>query len=135
MNSFRYGGEPLTNRPQFEAQLRDDGYTEIEAKSLQPRPANDHHGHPFAVRVLVLAGAFTVLQNNNSKTYRTGEIFLVAADHEHPRKSARKSPKSASGASTRDARVQKAKADVQAPLLVGTRQWHVPVRDVEDRLE
>ena len=71
------------NRQQFEAQLRKDGYTEIEAKSLQPGPANDHHGHPFAVRGLVLAGAFTVSQNNSSKTYCAGDIFSVAADHEH----------------------------------------------------
>ena len=71
------------NRQQFEARLREDGYTEIEAKSLQPRPANDHHGHPFAVRGLVLAGTFTVLQNNISKTYRAGEIFAVAAGQNH----------------------------------------------------
>ena len=71
------------DRQQFEAQLKADGYTEIEVKSLQPRPANDHHGHPFAVRGLVLAGTFTVSQNNSSTTYRVGEIFSVAADHEH----------------------------------------------------
>ena len=71
------------NRQQFEARLREDGYTEIEAKSLQPRPANDHHGHPFAVRGLVLAGAFTVSQNNISETYRAGEIFAVAAGQDH----------------------------------------------------
>jgi quercetin dioxygenase-like cupin family protein len=71
------------DRQQFEAQLKRDGYTEIEAKSLQPRPANDHHGHPFAVRGLVLSGTFTVAQNNNARTYRVGEIFSVAADEEH----------------------------------------------------
>lgn len=71
------------NRQQFEARLREDGYTEIEAKSLQPRPANDQHGHPFAVRGLVLAGTFTVSQQNISKTYCAGEIFSVAAGHEH----------------------------------------------------
>jgi len=71
------------NRQQFEARLKEDGYSEIEAKSLQARPANDHHGHPFAVRGLVLAGAFTVSQNNISKTYHAGEIFSVAAGDEH----------------------------------------------------
>jgi quercetin dioxygenase-like cupin family protein len=71
------------NRQEFEAQLKADGYTEIEAKSLRPHPANDHHGHPFAVRGLVLTGTFTVSQNNSSKTYRPGEIFSVAAGHEH----------------------------------------------------
>ena len=71
------------DRQVFAAQLRSDGYTEIETKSLQPRPANDHHGHSYAVRGLVLAGTFTVTQANVSKTYRPGEIFSVAADREH----------------------------------------------------
>ena len=61
----------------------EDGYTEIEAKSLQPRPANDEHGHPFAVRGLVLSGAFTVTQRNATKTYRPGEDFSVAAGLDH----------------------------------------------------
>ncbi len=71
------------NRQEFEARLKEDGYTEIEAKSLHPRPANDQHGHPYAVRGLVLAGAFTVSENNISKTYLPGEIFSVAAGLEH----------------------------------------------------
>jgi quercetin dioxygenase-like cupin family protein len=71
------------NRQEFETRLREDGYTEIEAKSLQPRPANDEHGHPYAVRGLVLSGAFTVTQRNATKTYRPGEIFSVAADIDH----------------------------------------------------
>jgi len=73
----------LMNRQEFEAGLREDGYTEIEAKSLQPRPANDEHGHPFAVRGLVLSGAFTVTQRNVRTTYRAGDVFSVAADLDH----------------------------------------------------
>ncbi len=71
------------NRQQFEAQLKEDGYTEIVLKSLQPRPANDRHGQPFAVRGLVLAGTFTLSQGSSSKTYRAGEVFSVAANQEH----------------------------------------------------
>ena len=71
------------NRQEFEAHLKEDGYTEIEAKFLQPRPANDEHGHPFTVRGLVLSGAFTVTQRNVTKTYRSGEIFSVAAGQDH----------------------------------------------------
>ena len=71
------------NRQEFETQLKEDGYTEIETKSLKPRPANEEHGHPYAVRGLVLSGAFTVTQQNVSKTYRSGEIFSVAADQDH----------------------------------------------------
>jgi len=71
------------DRQEFEARLKDDGYTEIEAKFLQPRPANNEHGHPFAVRGLVLTGAFTVTQGSITKTYRAGEIFSVAAGQDH----------------------------------------------------
>ena len=71
------------NRQEFEALLKEDGYTEIEAKSLQSRPANTEHGHPFSVRGLVLSGAFTVKQSNVAKTYQAGEIFAVAADLDH----------------------------------------------------
>jgi quercetin dioxygenase-like cupin family protein len=70
-------------RQAFEAGLKQDGYTQIEVKSLQPRPANDAHGHPYAVRGLVLSGVFTVTQSNVAKTYRAGEIFSVAADQAH----------------------------------------------------
>ena len=70
-------------RQEFEDRLQQDGYTAIETKALQPRPANDEHGHPFAIRGLVLSGAFTVKQNDVSKTYRPGEIFSVEAGLEH----------------------------------------------------
>jgi len=85
------------DRQKFEAQLKQDGYTEIEAKFLQPRPANDGHGHPFAVRGLVLAGTFTVKQDNVAKTYRPGEVFSVAAGLDH---SEEIGPRSSSDAST-----------------------------------
>ena len=71
------------NREQFEARLKEDGYIEIEAKALQPRPRNDEHGHPFAVRGLVLAGAFTVTQGSVATTYRAGEMFSVPAGQDH----------------------------------------------------
>jgi quercetin dioxygenase-like cupin family protein len=70
-------------RQEFEAQLTAGGYTEIEAKTLQPRPANEAHGHPFAVRGLVLSGTFTVMQGGASRDYRAGDIFAVAADQPH----------------------------------------------------
>jgi quercetin dioxygenase-like cupin family protein len=71
------------NRQQFEASLKEDGYTEIEVKALHPRPANDEHGHPFMVRGLVLSGTFTVRQSDITKTYQAGEVFSVAAGQDH----------------------------------------------------
>lgn len=61
----------------FEAKLRADGYTEIETKSYEARPANGEHGHHFSVRGLILAGAFTVAKEGMPRTYGPGEIFEV----------------------------------------------------------
>ena len=67
----------------FEEKLNDDGYTEIETKALAPRPANGEHGHHFSVRGLVLSGVFIVTQNDQTVTYRTGEIFAVPEGQLH----------------------------------------------------
>lgn len=67
----------------FEAGLKADGYTEIERKRYEPRPANGEHGHHFSVRGLILDGAFIVTLEGVERTYRKGDIFEVAADRMH----------------------------------------------------
>jgi hypothetical protein len=52
------------NENDFAAGLIADGYTEIATQRLEPRPAEGQHGHHFAIRGLVLAGSFTVTQDN-----------------------------------------------------------------------
>ncbi|GAC1425492.1 MAG: hypothetical protein NVSMB62_22620 [Acidobacteriaceae bacterium] len=71
------------NEIDFEAKLRADGYTEIETQTLAPRPAKGEHGHPFAIRGLVLAGTFIVTQDNQQKIYEPGQVFAVAQGHPH----------------------------------------------------
>lgn len=61
----------------FEAQLRRDGFVELETKSLEPRPANTEHGHPFTIRGLVLDGEFIVTCGGTPRAYRPGEVFEV----------------------------------------------------------
>ena len=70
-------------RAEFEEQLKSDGYSQIETKDYSPRPANEAHGHDFAVRGLVLEGTFTVIQDRQSVTYRPGQVFAVAAGVPH----------------------------------------------------
>ncbi|HEV7510218.1 MAG TPA: cupin domain-containing protein [Candidatus Acidoferrum sp.] len=70
------------NEIDFEANLRADGYTEIDTQTLQPRPAKGEHGHPFSIRGLVLAGTFIVTQDNQRTVYASGQV--VAVDQEHP---------------------------------------------------
>ena len=67
----------------FEAGLKADGYSEIERKRYEPRPANGEHGHHFSVRGLILDGAFVVTKEGVERTYRPGEIFEVGADTMH----------------------------------------------------
>lgn len=67
----------------FEAALRADGYSEIETKSYEPRPANGEHGHHFSVRGLVLEGAFIVIRGQTPVTYGPGQVFAVAEGELH----------------------------------------------------
>lgn len=67
----------------FEAGLKADGYSEIERKRYEPRPANGEHGHHFSVRGLILAGTFTVTLEGTARTYRAGEVFAVEEGRLH----------------------------------------------------
>ena len=68
---------------EFEAELKSAGYTEIESKTLDPRPANTGHAHDYDIRGLVLSGIFIVNDGGKPVTYRAGEIFDVPAGRSH----------------------------------------------------
>ena len=67
----------------FEAQLKSDGYTHLEAKTLDPRPSNTEHAHDYDIRGLVLDGVFTVWQADQPVSYRAGQVFAVPAGKKH----------------------------------------------------
>jgi quercetin dioxygenase-like cupin family protein len=67
----------------FEAELRSAGYTQIETKALDPKPANVEHAHDYDIRGMVLDGVFIVSQGDQSVTYRTGDIFAVPGGKAH----------------------------------------------------
>ena len=71
------------NETEFEAKLRADGYTEVETQSLEARPAKGQHGHPFAIRGLILGGTFIVTQDGERTVYGPGQVFDVADGHPH----------------------------------------------------
>jgi quercetin dioxygenase-like cupin family protein len=71
------------NEIEFQAELRADGYTEVETQKLESRPAKGEHGHPFSIRGLVLAGTFIVTQDNQRTVYEPGQVFAVAQGHPH----------------------------------------------------
>lgn len=71
------------DQSQFEAQLKADGFQEIELQDLAPRPGKGRHRHHFAIRGLVLSGAFFVTQTGDPVTYGPGQIFAVAEGELH----------------------------------------------------
>lgn len=70
----------------FEAELESLGYTQIESKALDPKPANIEHVHDYDIRGMVLDGVFVVTQGDESVTYRTGDIFAVPDGKRHSEK-------------------------------------------------
>ena len=71
------------NAAEFETGLKRAGYLDVETKQAQPGLTTQPHSHPFDVRALVLAGDVTLTSQGQSRTYRAGEIFEMAAGCEH----------------------------------------------------
>jgi len=71
------------NAADFESALKRAGYLDVETKQYKPDFATQPHSHPFDVRALVLEGELTLVANGESRTYRAGEIFEMAAGCEH----------------------------------------------------
>ena len=67
----------------FAAELRSEGFTQIESKALDPKPGNVEHVHDYDIRGMVLDGVFIVTQGGQSVTYRAGDVFAVPAGKRH----------------------------------------------------
>jgi quercetin dioxygenase-like cupin family protein len=67
----------------FEAELSRSGYTEIETKTIEPRPVNSAHTHDYIVKGLVLDGIFIVTEGDKPTTYLPGDVFQVAQGQPH----------------------------------------------------
>jgi hypothetical protein len=65
------------NESEFDAQLKADGFQEIEKQTLAPRPGKGRHRHLFAIRGMVLSGTFLVTQTVDVVIYGPGQIFAV----------------------------------------------------------
>jgi len=71
------------NERDFEQQLKNDGFQEIEYQKLDPRPGKGRHRHHFEVRGLVISGTLVVRQTGEPVSYRAGQIFSVAEGELH----------------------------------------------------
>lgn len=71
------------DRVEFEAELRRDGFVEIGEASVPPGTDREEHAHPFEVRALMLGGTLHLTCDGAEHGYRPGEIFTMAAGHDH----------------------------------------------------
>jgi len=73
----------MANESDFEAQLRADGFTEIETQSLEPRLGKGRHRHLFSIRGLVLSGTFVVTTDAEPVVHGAGQVFAVPEGQLH----------------------------------------------------
>ena len=65
--------------PAFEASLRADGYSEVLTREMAAGTQVDTHHHPFDVRALMLSGELALSCEGQTRTYRVGDVFTMAA--------------------------------------------------------
>jgi len=71
------------DRASFEAALSRDGY-QIVTNTMQPNVVNAEHAHSFDARLLIVAGAMTIMRDGaETRTYQTGETFEMPAGTRH----------------------------------------------------
>ena len=70
------------DRLEFEAELRRDGYSVVNA-SLTPNLKVANHCHDFDARLFVLGGEITITRDNRSETFRAGQCCEVLANCMH----------------------------------------------------
>lgn len=70
------------DRAEFEAALRRDGY-QLVARDMAPNTVNPDHTHDFDARVMVTAGAMTMIMGGVRRTYGPGEWCAVPAGTLH----------------------------------------------------
>ena len=71
------------NESEFKAALLQEGFDDIEVRTIAANVHNKGHVHAFDVRALMLAGELTLSARGKQTTYRAGEIFTLAANCEH----------------------------------------------------
>src|SRR5215469_127462 len=75
-------GSTLMDRVEFEAELRRDGFSVVNA-SLTPNLRIANHCHDFDARLFVLGGEITITRDNRSETFRAGQCCEVLANCMH----------------------------------------------------
>ena len=64
---------------EFETQLKQGGYLDVETKKAAPSFLSKPHTHEFDVRALIVEGQLTLTRDGKVDTYRAGQIFEMDA--------------------------------------------------------
>ena len=75
-------GEPSMDRLEFEADLRREGYSIVNA-SLTPNVRVANHCHDFDAKLFVLGGEITITRDHKPETFRAGQYCEVPANCMH----------------------------------------------------
>ena len=59
------------------------GYLDVETKQVMPNVSMQPHAHAFDARGLILVGELTLTSQGQSRTFRAGETFEMAAGCVH----------------------------------------------------
>ena len=71
------------NESEFRAALVNEGFNDIEVRTIAANVHNKGHSHAFDVRALMIAGELTLTAQGEQTTYRAGEIFTLSGGCEH----------------------------------------------------
>lgn len=71
------------NPETFRTQLLHDGYDDIALREVAANTFNARHSHDFDVRALMLDGELTLAWNDDERTFRSGEVFVMDAGCPH----------------------------------------------------
>ena len=69
--------------PEFEAQERERGCSEVLKRSYGPNVFVDTHTHPFSARALVVEGEMWLTCGDNTQHVRPGDRFEVPKGKPH----------------------------------------------------
>ena len=73
----------MMNSAEFEANLAQEGYTEVVKRGMEADKIVDEHDHPFDAKLLILEGELTLTREGATRTYHAGDIFSMAAGCRH----------------------------------------------------
>ena len=68
---------------EFEARAREEGFDEVLERTWRPDLVIGEHGHPFAVKAIVVAGDLWLTVADQTRHLRAGDTFTLDRDQPH----------------------------------------------------